>query len=314
MLNRLSTSFAVTALSLIGFVAATHAQGQSQTPVDTSWVLTPSAIEANASTTLLAAHERYTCADSFEHMQVAVEGNVIQLGFTSTNNPAIRCAQPIAPIGPRFLLPALKAGTYGVFITDAPACVWTQGCKIAVTQELAGTLQVGNIQVTPEVTIAPQTTPADSAFDLQLLTYAYTCATEYNHLGYAVNGNTITLSFLPTTRPNVICPAVFKPHGPTFKIKGLNAGTYRVQALPGVPCLYTEPKCAVAILPVSAGQLHVTQAHVLALRPGHSQGGQVSSRYREERGPTSRAPTAVQWILPSGGSTPAVNASGRRLP
>jgi hypothetical protein len=310
MLNRLSTSFALTALSLMGFVAVTHAQGQLQTPVDTAWVLTPSAIEANASTTLLAAHERYTCADSFEHMQVAVEGNVIQLGFTSTNNPAIRCAQPIAPIGPRFLLPALKAGTYSVFITDAPACVWTQGCKIAVTQELAGTLQVGNTPVAPEFSFTPQHASVDSAFDLQLLSYAYSCATEYSHLEYAVNGNTITLSFLATTRPDIMCPAIYRPYGPTFKIKGLKAGAYKVHAIPGLPCMYAEPRCLAAVSPIAAGQLNVTQAQVVGLRSEHG----LARRSATRPAPSMRAPTAVQWILPSGASAPAVNASGRRLP
>jgi hypothetical protein len=232
-------------------------------PIDTvvssdGWTLSPATAIAGETFALQARNTRYTCATSYSHMAVTVQDSGISLSLTSTNDPAIRCAEPVLPLGPTFRMPALKAGAYRVTITDAPACVWTQpACKIAIRPESAGTLIVSGAADDRGFTFQPSTAKAEAAFELTLQSYDYSCATQYSHLEYQVVGDKLVLSYLPTENPAGICPAIYRPYGPTFQIKGLKAGVYQVQAAPGVACLYSPQPCEVAVKVIDVGRLTV---------------------------------------------------------
>jgi len=227
-----------------------------------TWFLDPGTVDGQQPFELMARNTRYSCASEFSHKQVKVQEDAIFLSVTETLNPAVLCPAVVLPpekaYGPTFKIPALKVGSYAVYLTEGPACLWTQpACEIAVQQEFVGTLKVRGEDNAPVFSISPTQVAAQAAFKLQLLSYNYTCATVYTHQAYRLSGDTLTLQFAATEPPDVACPAIYKPYGPVFSIRGLPAGKYQVFAEAGLECMYTDPRCLVGVLPQYAGTLSV---------------------------------------------------------
>ncbi|MDB5103802.1 MAG: hypothetical protein JWP91_1491 [Fibrobacteres bacterium] len=84
--------------------------------------------------------------------------------------------------------------------------------------------------------INPSKADAGKDFELDLLSYGFNCGTSFDNLAVNAAGNVLTLSFLDHEKPGVICPAIYKPYGPAFKVAGLKAGAYQVKA-------YRLPAC-----------------------------------------------------------------------
>lgn len=176
--------------------------------------------------------------------------------------------------GPAFELSALKAGTYEVWATRMYECLYTAPmCKIAVQSVSAGKLTVlpeGKI----EYSINPASAPAGQDFELSLLSYQFNCGTTFDNLSVGVSGSEIILNFLDHERKDIVCPAIYKPYGPTFKIGALKAGSYKVRAyrLPAChPCEMMGQTTDVGTLTITGGEVrngwYLKQREVLAGKP-----------------------------------------------
>jgi hypothetical protein len=232
--------------------------------------VTPDTVQAGQSFWLylqgLASADCYT---TFAHESVTVVGTRINLRYTSqkilypADSPAAPgCPMPVVmaetvvvstpaiPNMPTFLMPALRAGKYEVWASDVPACLLaTPTCTIAEPAPVsAGTLEV-QTQAEPAFTFSPLSAPAGRGFDLNLLSYHFTCATIYENLVVQVVGDVINLSFLYREPSLIACPAIYAPYGPTFKIPALAAGTYQVRVNAGT-----------RNVPVALGNLQITPA------------------------------------------------------
>ena len=255
------THLGIGLIAMVGFARSLGASPLDTPLTSSSWLLDPSTSTAETAFLLTARNDRYSCATEFSHQVVTVNENNIQLGFTATNNPAIKCAKPIKPYGPAFKIPALKAGKYEVTLIDAPACVWSQpACKIAVLPEKGGTLNLISEGENPyEFSFSPKAVEANKPFGLDLLSYNYNCGTAYSHLSAQVANGQITLAYVAKNNPAAICPAIYKPYGPTFKVEALKAGVYKILATPLQPCMVSNPACEIAVLPVLVGELRVNE-------------------------------------------------------
>jgi hypothetical protein len=109
--------------------------------------------------------------------------------------------------------------------------------------------------------LKPDSVNAGVAFDLELLSHRFNCATTYSHQSVKMEGKTVTLSFLATEHPEAVCPAVYMPYGPTFKMDPLMAGYYDVYARRLAPCMVADspgdPVCLMEVMPEYAGVLSV---------------------------------------------------------
>jgi hypothetical protein len=104
----------------------------------------------------------------------------------------------------------------------------------------------------------PDSVKANQAFDLQLLSYRFNCATTYSHQAIKIEGKKVTLSFLPTEHPEALCPAVYMPYGPTFAMAPLAAGYYDVYARKLDSCMVGPgPVCTLEPVSEFAGVLSV---------------------------------------------------------
>jgi hypothetical protein len=156
--------------------------------------------------------------------------------------------------GPTFMMPALKAGTYEVWATRMYECLYTvPQCKIAVQSVSAGKLTVlagGEI----EYSINPTSAQEGKDFELSLLSYQFNCGTSFDNLSVGASGTEIILTFLDHEKADVVCPAIYKPYGPTFKMGALKAGSYKVKAY-RLPACYP---CKMAGEVTDAGTLTIT--------------------------------------------------------
>jgi hypothetical protein len=208
--------------------------------------VTPNPATAGKAFTLyLQGVPQNSCYTAFSRESVMVSGNRIDLRYTVASYAvplsAAAGAEPIpcplldardakvAPSMPSFAMPALKAGSYEVWATNMPECLYSQpSCKIAVKPESAGVLKVESAPE-PAYTINPDSAPAGQAFALQLLSYDFACGTAYDSLSAVVADGAITLSFLDRPNPAAICPAIYMPYGPTFRLPALKEGAYKVK-------------------------------------------------------------------------------------
>lgn len=185
------------------------------------------------------------CYTAFSRESVTVSGSRIDLRYTQLQ---IATTQAVAPVPncpifavdpdgqyvqsemPIFAMPALKPGKYEVWATHMPECLYSAPtvCKIAVRPESVGVLEV-RPETPPEFFLNPAAAPEGKAFEMQLLSYAFTCATTYENLQVTVSDSVIVLSLLDKINPAGICPAIYKPYGPTYKMPALKAGAYRVK-------------------------------------------------------------------------------------
>jgi hypothetical protein len=254
-------------LTAVALTAATNARAQAPvdpvTPALPQYSVSPNPAPSDKAFTLYLTGAGGGCYTTFSRESVTVVGNRIDLSYVSNtiatidplpadakapssdliacpvlDQPKTTLAAQEAPIlppiysQPTYAMPALKAGTYQVYVTQMYECLYTKPtCKIAVQAVSAGTLTVQQASVTTSYTLTPTSTAASKDFELSLLSYAFNCGTGFTNLASAVSGNTITLTYLDRPPKDLIaCPAIYQAYGPTFKLAGLKAGTYKVVA------------------------------------------------------------------------------------
>jgi hypothetical protein len=252
-------AWALVGLALQASEAAENPVLATSSAAVSTWSLNPGSVLADQSTLITLRNSRYTCNSIFTHNQVTLQDSSLYFAFSSSENPAAgACAPSAQTYGPSFQLPPLKSGAYKVYVTDRAECLWSEpACKIAEIQEDGGVLRVSNATTENDFTIAPTKVNDNAAFDLQLLSYAYSCATTFTHLAASVSGTTVTLSYVATEKTGIACPAIYKPYGPTFHLTALSAGKYTVFAEANMECMYSNPACLVATQPQTAGTLTV---------------------------------------------------------
>lgn len=206
--------------------------------------VTPNPAPAGKAFQLLLQGVPAPCNTSFMRESVTVSGSRIDLRYTPVSTGIVTDAQTSAVVCPMsatepsaaallasmpvFAMPALKAGTYEVWATDMPECLYAQpSCKIAVRPESAGTLEVRS-DAPMSYMLNPSATPAGQAFSLQLLSYGFDCATAFDKLSAAVSDGVITLTFTDQELPKG-CMDMYNPYGPTFRMPALKAGSYKVR-------------------------------------------------------------------------------------
>jgi hypothetical protein len=262
---RRTTLSALAGLSLalsLALPASVRAQVVDPAPLS----VLPNPAPAGKAFTLTLQGVYGSCYTAFARESVLVTGNRIDLRYTESQlvfiadqakpSPDIMMppgcvvfdqmgrvdtlVQPIDPImlnSPTFDMPALKPGTYEVWATMMPECLYSNpSCKVAVTARSAGKLVVEEQPVGIKYTIDPTTAAANKDFELSLLSYSFNCGTEFFYQSVAMNGNEITLTFLDKQKMDIACPAIYKPYGPTYKMPALKAGEYKVKA-------YRMPAC-----------------------------------------------------------------------
>jgi hypothetical protein len=233
-------------LLTLAFALAWPAKGVAQPgpidPVEPAWTLAPDHVGADSAFALSVLSYKFTCATAFSHQSVDVQAGKLYLSFTAEERKGIMCPMIYKPYGPTFKVPPLKAGNYEVWVANQPACVYAQpACLIKIAPELAGTLVVGDVPGQMTYLISPKQAEPGRDFDLSLLSYQWTCGTTFSNTSATVDGNTITVSFLPKTDPAAICPAIYKPYGFSVPVKGLRAGTYKVLAQRQPGCMGCMP-------------------------------------------------------------------------
>jgi hypothetical protein len=245
--------------------------------------VSPNPAPADKAFTLYLNGASSGCNTTFSRESVTVVGKVIDLSYVANSYipvPGPMPADPTQPTtgivcpvydqtsttpnimippyvygAPTYSMPALKAGTYEVWVTQMYECLYTQpSCKIAVQRVSAGSLTVQPDTTSITYSITPTSTMAAQAFDLSLLSYQFNCGTTFDNLSTAVSGNTITLTFLDHQNIGIACPAIYKAYGPAYKEPALKAGTYTVMAY-RLPACYP---CKLAGESAVAGTLTVT--------------------------------------------------------
>lgn len=175
------------------------------------------------------------CSYTFSRESVSVNGSridlryVISLPAANPGPPEPGAIRSMAGSQPTFTMPSLAAGRYEVWASQIPACTLNpQPCEIAQPAPYrAGELEVRS-DVQPGLILNPGYGPAEKAFDLQLVSGGYSCATAFDSLSAAVYRDTVTLTFYDWERP-MGCAVAFELYGPTFHLPALPAGTYRVK-------------------------------------------------------------------------------------
>ncbi len=104
---------------------------------------------------------------------------------------------------------------------------------------------------------SPKAVEGNNEFLLTVQSYHFNCGTQYSHKSVSVAANKITLTFLPTNDPAILCPTTQQSHGPQFKIDPLKAGTYNIFMAVLQPCMVQTPACNMAVVEQPLGQLVV---------------------------------------------------------
>lgn len=200
--------------------------------------LKPDRADEGQAVTVTVTGKTDMCAPLFSEKVVTVsQSGGIMLTARAEPNIAANCGPGPYDYDLEFRIPALKVGVYPVYIALQPACLYdAQPCDIAIQTKYAGLFQVG-----PKAPVAyiidPTQAKAGVDFTLNLLSYQFDCGTTFDNLAVAVDGKTLTLTFLDhAASPGYACPAIYKPYGPAFKVKALAAGSYQVKA-------YRLPAC-----------------------------------------------------------------------
>lgn len=219
--------------------------------------LRPDQVEAGIGPQITVSGSTSLCDPQFSHQAVAVNGNDIRFTVEAVENPAARCIAGDHPYSVDFTVPALKAGEYSATIFLQPACVYSPTpCPIAYNPDSAGTLYVTSPD-SLQYSFTPKHTSSGAPFELFLTSKRFTCADSFFNTSTSMGGHELTVSFSDNVRANVLCPAIAKDYGPTFKIDALSAGVYQVFAQP-VPYCPPGRICPLFVLvPQLAGALTV---------------------------------------------------------
>jgi len=143
----------------------------------------------------------------------------------------------------------------------------------------------GMAQTTGTLSVTPNPAPAGQTFILSLLGLTNTACTTFSRDSVTVTGNRIDLRYTATTYGPIlaesgagtqppadyVCPLTLPPVPdavggsivapfPWFNMPALKAGQYEVWAASMPACLYSQPACLIAVMPVSAGVLTVQGA------------------------------------------------------
>ena len=143
----------------------------------------------------------------------------------------------------------------------------------------------GTAQTTGTLSVTPNPAPAGQTFVLALLGVPNTGCSTFSRESVTVTGNRIDLRYTTTaygpilaasgdaTQPpaDYVCPLTMPPvpaasaspivaNFPRFDMPPLKAGQYEVFAANMPACLYDQPTCLIAVMPVSAGVLTVQGA------------------------------------------------------
>jgi hypothetical protein len=206
--------------------------------------VTPNPAPAEKPFTLTLQGLGMNCYTLYTRDSAVVDGNRIDLRYTASRiavpaDPASGAVPDVCPVSaaevapaayaPVFSMPALKPGTYEVWATEVPECRYSQpACMLAEQSVSVGGL-LAQIDFPSGYTLSPASASAGQAFDLQLLSYGFDCGTVYERTSVRVDNGTLILSFMDRGQTGVVCPAVVKPYGPTFRIPALPAGDYPVK-------------------------------------------------------------------------------------
>ena len=268
------SSFLAAAIVLAATLILPSTGRAAVAPVQEYSVTPDTALPGKAIDMTLLSKTGWGCGTVFSHQSAQVTDKRIDLVFVATGPDSLRpCvyavgaqrAQPANPAlvpynyGPHFTIAALAAGQYEVWAAQMPECAFANPspCKIAIQPKFAGTLTVlANQTIT--YSINPTNTAAGKDFTLDLLSYQFNCGTTYDMLSASVNGNAISLTFLDHAQATgAVCPDIYRPYGPAFKMSALKAGSYTVKAFRLPAC--AAQHCPYAALPgEDAGILKVT--------------------------------------------------------
>jgi hypothetical protein len=87
----------------------------------------------------LLNHDYGNCHTRFTHTSVVAQGGRIDVSFVIETDTTIQCVTDIRPHGPSFRMDALKTGTYPVYVSVLPKCLYTEPrCAIIAADEAAG--------------------------------------------------------------------------------------------------------------------------------------------------------------------------------
>ncbi|HLP42765.1 MAG TPA: hypothetical protein VK465_14745 [Fibrobacteria bacterium] len=131
----------------------------------------------------------------------------------------------------------------------------------------------------PDWILNPAQVAAGQAFSLSLLSYRYSCATDYDHLNISAADGVISLGFTSRINPAVLCPMVYKPYGPSFRVPALKAGAYKVKAVLYQECHFNPAPCKSLPITEDAGVLTVGGEGRISysLEPGTVKAGEAFS-------------------------------------
>jgi hypothetical protein len=109
---------------------------------------------------------------------------------------------------------------------------------------------------------------ASQKFTLQILNQKYgNCQTGFSNQSVNVSADAISVQFLITTDPKVVCIMDVRPHGPTFEMAPLKLGKYPIYITELLPCEVKAPFCAVdRIQPTVSDTLIVSAALTTIIR------------------------------------------------
>lgn len=236
-------------------------RAQSALP-EQAYTVAPNPAPINSAFTLYLNGGSFPCGTVFTRQSAVVTGNRIDLTFEADSPiylpdaaPGAKTA-PVPPIClydqaatspvetlsygnivPRFKLPALLAGDYEVWATQAYACQFTQPACLIKTQSLyAGILKVSAAPKPMLFHISPNTVESGKAFILNALTDGYDCGFTYDSLATIVSGGKISLIFRAHAHPESACVSQAYAFGPAFRLPALAAGKYVVEIAPYPEC------------------------------------------------------------------------------
>lgn len=218
--------------------------------------LSPSTVEAGAESKVTVSGKTELCMPIWTYQSVKESGGILTFEAAGQNNPTAKCTAGPHDFSLDFRVPPLKAGSYEARFQRRLPCEMTNPkCEPFIFPDSAGTFTVVDRAKAP-FSIQPRAAAADKSFDLFLTSKDFTCGNTFTNLSVAVRGGQINLAFTNKVDPLVLCPAIEKDYGPTFKVPALKAGVYQVSATV-IPYCAKEPCGRPNLTPQFAGSISI---------------------------------------------------------
>jgi hypothetical protein len=253
--NSDSTPFSFFVLWAFVVVVASTVPAFAQQDTRAPYILKPDSVKAGTAFDLSLLSYRFSCATTYSHQSVQVEGKKITLSFLATEHPEALCPAVYMPYGPTFRMDPLTTGYYDVYARRLAPCMVASDpaapvCMMEAVPEYAGVLSVG-VTDRRGWFLRPRETAADEAFTMHLLNYAYgNCNTSFSREVLEKRNGAFYASFVIEQHPDHVCVTDIRPHGPSFAVKAQPPGTYPVFANPQPPCRFDpETPCLTASSP-----------------------------------------------------------------